>query len=368
MSLKPRGIGDAEGLAIRGGGTLIDGAADALAIDSATLLASPGGGGTVALTLADEVQLGQTLTLLDNTSATLLAFRTPVFLAGPSARLVGVDLAGTWTQASGSPDNPTAVFFRPTWTNTTGGDATLSSMRTLVHQPIYRPGIANTIIAGDTMLYYEPRFSLAGGATYLFAQATPIQIGTAVDSGCGLAARTGILMSAHTGSGTITTDVALDVAALRAVTGLALRSVGTSVQIHLAGQAKFGATGAPDTTAGNILELERTHILTGSVADGQAAGLVLDPGYITTPNSAATVTRHNYVKVENVSTATSAAVTHAPLFWFDANPGTHKAVDSHGGAGTPTLGTTAPVTGAPVAWLKVNLNGSIGRIAVWSGT
>lgn len=73
---------------------------------------------------------------------------------------------------------------------------------------------------------------------------------------------------------------------------------------------------------GDNTEIEEVETLTGDVADDYAAGLALDPGY----TGAFTVTRHNYIDVQDVSLAAGAAVTDAAVFRFDAAIGTHKAL------------------------------------------
>lgn len=96
-------------------------------------------------------------------------------------------------------------------------------------------------------------------------------------------------------------------------------------------------------TALNIAEIKT---LAASPTDDYASALTLDPGY----TGAFTVTRHNYIDAQNVSTAASAVVTNAALVRFDAAAGTHKAIDS---------GTTKTTPGGVDAWLKMNVNGTI---------
>lgn len=142
------------------------------------------------------------------------------------------------------------------------------------------------------------------------------------------------------------------------------RSRVPGVYMTHAGEAIFGTVdGVPDTTNGNVMELEREFTLSANIGDGQAAGLVLDPAYA----GSSTVTRHNYIKVEDVGLASGAAVTDGCVLWFDAAAGTHKAVDAHAGAGTPTLGVaSAPVTGDPDAWVKINVNGTVMYMPAWA--
>lgn len=106
-----------------------------------------------------------------------------------------------------------------------------------------------------------------------------------------------------------------------------------------------GGSGAADF---GDMEWETTHTLGGSAGDGFASALRLDPGY--TAGSAYTVTRHNYLDLQNPSTGGSAALTDACVMRFDAAAGTHKAL-----AGSSTKATP----GAVDAWLKVNINGTV---------
>ena len=126
-----------------------------------------------------------------------------------------------------------------------------------------------------------------------------------------------------------------------------------SVAIYLtAAAARLGVgTSTPD----QMVELQEVETLTTDPADGYAAALRLDPGY--TAASAKTVTRHNYIDMQNVSVAASAVVTDAALARFDAAIGTHKAIDA---------GSTKSNPGTVTAWLKVNINGTIHYIPAYS--
>src|SRR3990167_5486075 len=112
-------------------------------------------------------------------------------------------------------------------------------------------------------------------------------------------------------------------------------------------------------TPAQFVELEETQTITGAVTDGYAGALVLDPGY--TAATAQTVTRHNYIDVQNVSVAGAgpAAVTDAAVMRFDAVAGTHKA----------TVGATTKTTPTAVqAWLKINVNGTLHYIPAYTST
>jgi hypothetical protein len=84
--------------------------------------------------------------------------------------------------------------------------------------------------------------------------------------------------------------------------------------------------------------------LTGAVADFSA--------YVSTPmaSGAFTLTRLNYFDLSNPSLQSSAVLTDAAVFRFDAAAGTHKAVDASSTKTTP---------GTVDAWVKVNINGTI---------
>lgn len=104
-------------------------------------------------------------------------------------------------------------------------------------------------------------------------------------------------------------------------------------------------------TAGDCtFELEVSRTITGAVTDGYAGSLLLDPAYDAA--TAQTVTRHNYIDVQNVALtgAGPAALTDACVMRFDAAAGTHKAIDS---------GTTKTTPGTVDAWMKQNINGTI---------
>lgn len=100
----------------------------------------------------------------------------------------------------------------------------------------------------------------------------------------------------------------------------------------------------------NVVKWVSTATITGAVTDGYVAGLRLTPTY--TAATAQTVTRHNYIDINNptLSGAGPAALTDACVFRFDAAAGTHKAVDA---------GTTKTTPGGVDAWVQVNINGTL---------
>jgi hypothetical protein len=219
----------------------------------------------------------------------------------------------------------------------------------------------------------HPAVTTTGAAsvlTYSEVNALVSELAMVPDNATGVATvtlRTGLYFkeATKTGAGTetLTTQVAVEIAALSAATtNLTLRSLGTSADMQHAGRVMIGATGAPDTTNGNVLELARVHTLTAGINDGQAAGLVLDPGY----SGAFTVARHNYIKLEDESVAASAVVTDSCAFWFDAAIGTHGALASNGTVATTitSLGPTGAATTIQ-GWIKMNINGTIRYVPFW---
>jgi hypothetical protein len=99
--------------------------------------------------------------------------------------------------------------------------------------------------------------------------------------------------------------------------------------------------------------------LAENLTDAYGGAINIESHYQTNDSDAFTVARHNYIKVPNFKTGSVPSVSPARsyvqpadacLFQFDADAGTHKAVDS---------GTTKTTPGTVDAWVKVNLNGTI---------
>ena len=136
------------------------------------------------------------------------------------------------------------------------------------------------------------------------------------------------------------------------------------IQTNQLRRATFGGAGylliGPGTgTPSQMLELEETETITGAVTDGYAGAFRLDPGY--TAATALTVTRHNYIDIQDVSVAGAgpAAVTDACVLRFDGAAGTHKA----------TVGATTKTTpGGGDAWVKINMNGTVLYIPAYTST
>ena len=61
--------------------------------------------------------------------------------------------------------------------------------------------------------------------------------------------------------------------------------------------------------------------------------------------------------IDTLSNITSAAVTDACVFSFNANKGTHKAIDS--GSAHPDIDTAD-------AWMKININGTVHYIPCYT--
>jgi hypothetical protein len=129
------------------------------------------------------------------------------------------------------------------------------------------------------------------------------------------------------------------------------------IDFNVGGARKFNVlnTGALGLgcTPSTMLEVEETEALTGNIADGYAGCITLDPGY----TDAYTVTRHNYIDINDVSTAGGAAVTDAAVMRFDAAIGTHKAVL----AAFQTTDSNGDTTDW-AAGIQININGTLYKI------
>jgi hypothetical protein len=134
-------------------------------------------------------------------------------------------------------------------------------------------------------------------------------------------------------------------------------SSNTSLYLKQGTATAVGFIGIGTASPTTALEVEATQTITGGVTDGYAGAVTLDPGY--TAATALTVTRHNYIDVQNVSNAGAgpSAVTDACVMRFDAAAGTHKAVDA---------ATTKTTPGGVDSWLKINVNGAIMYIPAYT--
>jgi hypothetical protein len=132
---------------------------------------------------------------------------------------------------------------------------------------------------------------------------------------------------------------------------LSVRNAGTLTEAWRVVSTGYFGVGA--VAPASRIESEETKTLAASPTDDYAAALTLDPGY----SGAYTVTRHNYIDVQNVSVASGAAVTDAAVMRFDANIGTHKAL-SAAFQTTDSNGDTTDWAGG----IKVNVNGTLYKV------
>lgn len=118
--------------------------------------------------------------------------------------------------------------------------------------------------------------------------------------------------------------------------------------LGVAGAGYFGGqlVAARTNTGNPAILAQATTTLTVAVTDCFASSISLAPAL----DQAYAVTRHNYINVSDVSLTNGATVTDACVLRFDANVGTHKAVDS---------ATTKTTPGGVDAWVKININGTI---------
>jgi hypothetical protein len=98
-------------------------------------------------------------------------------------------------------------------------------------------------------------------------------------------------------------------------------------------------------------EAVRNTVLRGAVAAGTSV-LVGPAGLHSAPAG-----QHDFITLNDVDFVGATAVTDAAAFAFDADPGVHKAVDA---------GTTKPDIADVTAWIKVNLNGTVGYIPIYA--
>lgn len=120
--------------------------------------------------------------------------------------------------------------------------------------------------------------------------------------------------------------------------------------------ASADAVGIGTNAPATKLEIAQTKTITGATADGYSAALTLDPEY--TASSAQTVTRHNYLDINDPG-VTNVTITDAAVMRFDAAAGTHKA----------TVGATTKTTPSAVdAWLKININSTIYYVPAYTST
>lgn len=151
--------------------------------------------------------------------------------------------------------------------------------------------------------------------------------------------------------------------------GVGIIGVGTGAAGSVAGSfisAMLGVGMTPVADSG-ALQAAKTRTITGTVADGLTVAVTLAPTYDAA--TAQTVTRHNYHKLSNpvLTGAGPAALTDACVFWFNANPGTHKALAAPGGGVLCTIGDgpTGSTAGMPLGWTKINVNGVVRFQPYW---
>jgi hypothetical protein len=117
----------------------------------------------------------------------------------------------------------------------------------------------------------------------------------------------------------------------------------------------YGNVGIGETDPATKLQITESQTIDGALTDGYSAGLTLHPQY--SASSPQTVTRHNYLDVNNPE-LTNVSITDAAVMRFDVAAGTHKALDS--GNATTNIGTVG-------AWVKINIAGQIYYIPAYTG-
>ena len=107
------------------------------------------------------------------------------------------------------------------------------------------------------------------------------------------------------------------------------------------------------STPATILELEETNVLSAGVSDGYSSTLTLDPAY--SASTPVTVTRHNYIDMQNPDGGANVTITDAAIIRLDAALGTHKATTNLDKTGNTKAGT-----------LKINCNGVIYHLQLYT--
>lgn len=111
------------------------------------------------------------------------------------------------------------------------------------------------------------------------------------------------------------------------------------------------------TTDAQFLQIDGTQAIAGNSSDKYTAGIVINPGWNGTAGATRTVSRYNYLDLQDPELLGTAALTDACLFRADAAIGTHKLIDS---------GTTKTSPGTVTAWVKINLNGTVHYMPAYS--
>ena len=107
------------------------------------------------------------------------------------------------------------------------------------------------------------------------------------------------------------------------------------------------------------IEIIKDEELTGNVSEGFSSSIKLDPAY--SADSSFTVTRHNYIDVQNVAQNGSSSVTDGCVLRFDANENTHVALEPGSSQGSALVLTHSE-------YIKVNINGNIRYIGLYDST
>ncbi len=136
------------------------------------------------------------------------------------------------------------------------------------------------------------------------------------------------------------------------ISSWSISNVATTGVLAIGTAATF-QTAAASAAAPGFTTAE-TSTITGGVTDGYTSGYRLSPTY--SAATALTVTRHNYLDINNpvLAGVGPAALTDACLFRTNAAIGTHKMIDA---------ATTKTTPGAVDFWIKVNSNGTVGYVA-----
>jgi lysophospholipase L1-like esterase len=128
---------------------------------------------------------------------------------------------------------------------------------------------------------------------------------------------------------------------------------GTVAWMNLAGTGVDTISMQAGANIGSYFNIALAHTLTHAVTDARA--VYLSASY----TGAYTITRYNYFDMLSPSLAGSAVITDATVFRFDDVVGTHKALGA---------GSTKTTPGTVDGWMKVNVNGTLYYVPMYTST
>ncbi len=191
---------------------------------------------------------------------------------------------------------------------------------------------------------YGIAFGSSGGTTFNAKSGQTVSLRTANTQRFGITNASATFAAGVVTTFSDTTDgTSGSLGAINTLGGVGVTKAGWFGGIVTANGATAAATQPTFVGAG-------TSTIVGGVTDAYTTSHRFTPTY--SAATALTVTRHNYLDLNNpvLSGAGPAALTNACVIRFDANAGTHKALDG---------ATTKTTPGGVDAWMLVNVNGTL---------